>query len=163
MSQENQISVALDASKLASIKEKLSGLRTDLSETLVTNLTNEERQNMLKMGDKTLAFVDKALEFAQLSPAFKPAYLNLEEAKKDFELAKNLSDILKDITTLQRGLEDTMMVAGGEAYDASLIFYASVKGASRTNEPGAQAVYEELSKRFPRRSKKSASDNHTIA
>jgi hypothetical protein len=40
------------------------------------------------------------------------------------------------------------MVAGSEAYDAALIFYNSMKGASRVNVPGSQAVYNDLQQRF---------------
>ena len=47
------------------------------------------------------------------------------------------------------------MMAGAEAYDAALIFHASVKGASRTNTPGSEAIYEDLVQRFPRGSRKS--------
>ncbi len=154
MSQDSKISVSLESSKLAAARSKLSGIRGDLAEVLVVSLTAEERQNMLKMGDKTLAFVGKALEFARQNPQLVPSYLDLAEAEKDYDLALSLSEVLKDISTLQRGLEDTAMLSGGEAYNAALIFYTSVRGASRSNLPGTQAVYDELKKCFPGRPKK---------
>lgn len=158
MSQESKISISIDDARLKSVREKLRLIREELSDVLVINLTNEERKNMLKMGDKTLAFVGKAIEFAEQNPSLTPAYMDLFEAKKDYELARKLNELLKDVTTLQRGLEDTMMVAGSESYDAALIFYGSVKGASRTNVSGAQAVYDELRERFPGRPKKSSAE-----
>ncbi|HBK30100.1 MAG TPA: hypothetical protein DDZ78_00550, partial [Porphyromonadaceae bacterium] len=78
---------AIDATQLSAIKEKLAGLQTDLSGILTINLTGKDRKDMLKMGDKTLAFVEKALEFANQNPTLVPAYINLEEANKDFALA----------------------------------------------------------------------------
>ena len=109
---------------------------------------------MLKMGDKTLAFVRRALNFATQNPSLVPSYLNLEEAWKDYKLTEAISSLLKEFATLRRGLEDTAMVAGSEAYDAALVFYASVRGASRSNVPGAQAIHDELKRQFPRRSRK---------
>lgn len=154
MAQNNRVSIEITEAMVADVKEKLNAVRTALAGVLVTNLTPDERVTMLKMGDKTLAFVNRALEFAALNPALVPPYLNLEEAQRDYKLAASISRLLKELATLQRGLEDTGMVAGSEAYDAALIFYASVRGASRSNIPGAQAVHDELKRQFPRRSTK---------
>jgi hypothetical protein len=44
-----------------------------------------------KMGDKTLAFVQKALEYAEANPTLVPAYLDIAEAKKDFSLSQDLN------------------------------------------------------------------------
>lgn len=56
--------------------------------------------------------------------------------------------------TSLRAVEDVTMVAGSEAYAGALMFYHSVKGAARSNEPGAQAIYDDLKKRYPGRTKK---------
>jgi hypothetical protein len=53
--------------------------------------------------------------------------------------AKQLSD----------NIDDTVMVAGSEAYQASLIFYNAVKVAAAQNIPGAREVYDDLKARFP--------------
>ena len=55
------------------------------------------------------------------------------------------------LAQLATGIDDTVMISGGEAYNASLVFYNAVK----QNVPGAKAVYEELQKRFPSRPTKS--------
>jgi hypothetical protein len=47
-------------------------------------------------------------------------------------------------------LNDTMLVAGSEAYCAALAFYSSVKFASRMNQPGAEVISNELKRQFPR-------------
>ena len=97
---------------IADVTEKLNAVRTAIASVLVTNLTPTERMNMLKMGDKTLAFVRRALNFAAQNPALVPSYLNLEEAWRDYKLTEAISILLKELATLQRGLEDTAMVAG---------------------------------------------------
>lgn len=148
MSQENLISTAIPAETLAAINTNLTAINTALVNVLLFNLTADERKALRVMGDKSIAFVTKALEYAQNNPALMPPYLDLAEAQKDFALTHNLYGILQQINTLQRAVEDTMMVAGSEAYDAALIFYNSVKGASRVNVPGSEAVYNDLQQRF---------------
>ena len=68
--------------------------------------------------------------------------------------SQDLNAILKQVSTLQRAIEDTVMVAGSEAYNAALVFYSSVKGASRVNVPGSEAVYNDLQQRFAVKAKK---------
>ncbi len=148
MSQENKISLAISAEKLADINSKLTSVSTTLAEVLQFNLTSADRQSLRTMGDKSLAFVQKSLEYAQNNPTLVPTYLDMQEAKKDFALAHDLYGILQQVNTLQRAVEDTMMVAGSEAYDAASVFYNSVKGASRVNVPGSEAVYKDLQQRF---------------
>ena len=40
------------------------------------------------------------------------------------------------------------MMAGSEAYIASLSYYNSVKMAAKLNVPGAKPIYDDLKKRF---------------
>ena len=65
-----------------------------------------------------------------------------------------LNNILKQVSTLQRAIEDTMMVSGSEAYKAALVFYNSVNGASRVNVLGSEAVLNDLHQRFAVKNKK---------
>jgi len=154
MSQENLISTELSAAVAADITEKLNAINTALASILLFNLTGQDRLELYKLGDKSLAFVEKALEYAFNNSTLVPSYLDLGEANKDLKLSKDLNNILKQVSTLQRAIEDTAMVAGSEAYDAALVFYASVKGASRVNVPGSQSVFEDLQKRYIAKSKK---------
>ena len=148
MSQENLISTSISTETLVAVNTNLTAINTALANILLFNLTATERQSLRIMGDKSIAFVQKALEYAENNPALLPPYLSLAEAQKDFALTHDLYGILQQINTLQRAVEDTMMVAGSEAYDAALIFYNSVKGASRVNVPGSEAVYNDLQQRF---------------
>jgi len=154
MSQENQISTTISAEVLADITGKLTDVSTSLANVLLFNLTADERRAMRTLGDKTLAFVQKTLEYAENYPALLPNYLDLPEAKKDYALSRDVYTILQQVNTLQRALEDVMMVAGSEAYDAALIYYNSIKAASRGNVPGSEAIYNDLQQRFAVKPKK---------
>jgi len=107
------------------------------------------------MGDKTLAFVNKALEYANAYPALTPGYLDVAEGQKDYALSRDLYIIFQKINALCRAVEDTMMVSGSEAYEAARIFYKSVQSAASGNVPGSTAILEDLQQRFPGRGKTS--------
>lgn len=150
MPQSNKISGALSAANKQAILQQLAAIRQQLRPVLLFNLTPDDRMGMAKMGDKSLAFVQKALDYAQKNSALVPAYLDVSEATKDLAMVNDLREIAHELNTLCQAVEDTLTMAGAEAYEASLIFHASVKGASRNNVAGSQAIYEDLVQRFPR-------------
>lgn len=154
MAQENRITYAIKPADKTAILKHIADIRQLLGGALAFNLDPSERQALAKMGDKSLAFVGKALDYATKNTALVPPYLDLAEANKDYALAADLREISRELGTLNQAVEDTLMVAGAEAYDAALIFHASVKGASRTNAAGSQAIYEDLVQRFPRGARK---------
>ncbi|GGI28689.1 hypothetical protein [Pedobacter mendelii] len=153
MSLSNQISIEISPEESASISAAIEKLKTVLLPISKINLTAEERMSTLKMGDKTLAFVNKTLEYATQNPALVPNYIDLNEARKDYKLAAEVYALFQQLNTISRALEDMSMVAGGEAYEASLVIYHSIKGASRSNIPGTQVMHDDLKKRFPGRAK----------
>jgi len=154
MSLSNKISTEITPEQSAAITAAFEALKTALAPVLLINLTAEERMESLKMGDKTIAFVNKTMEYATQSPSLVPGYVDLTEAKKDHKLASYIYALYQQISTLSRGLEDTGMVAGSEAYEAALVIYYSIKGASRSNVTGTQAIYDDLKQRFPSRGKR---------
>ncbi|MDR0717932.1 MAG: hypothetical protein LBF50_11075 [Azoarcus sp.] len=111
-------------------------------------LTPEEKQGLLKMGPKSLAFVERAHEFAQSNAALRPAFLDMEEFDADFADAHNLWDIQNSINQLADAVSAIVTVAGSEAYQQALIFHGNVKFAAAST-PGAQTIYKELSALLP--------------
>jgi len=149
MAQHNQISALLTPAETEAIRTAMDIIRQKLP--FLINLTDEERQTYAKMGDKTVAFVSKALEYARENPHLVPPYLNVSEFEKDMQLIVQLRGILRPLLSLVEGLDDTLMLAGSESYAAALTFYNSVKMASKMNVPGTTAIYNDLKVRFPGR------------
>lgn len=149
--QNNKVSAAITANDKQAVLQNVDALQAQLRPLLMFNLSPADRMGMVKMGDKTLSFVGKALTYAGQNPALVPSFLNLEEAGKDFALALDLTEIHSKLSTLLTAVEDTMMVAGSEAYESALIYYNSVKGASRSNIAGTEAIHSDLSAHFPRK------------
>lgn len=142
----------IPAEMLEKANQKIDELLGVLSPYLLS-LTPNERMSMLKMGEKNLSFVEKSGELAANNPSLRPAYLDMDEFNIDVVDALGLRTLLNKLQQVTTSVDDTMMIAGGEAYNAALVFYASVKTAAEKNVPGAKTVYAELKKRFPGRGK----------
>ncbi len=112
-------------------------------------LTPAERSNMAKLGDKTLAFVDKTNAYSVANPDLCPSYFNQDEFAIDFNDYQKLRPLVVLVEQLLHQIEDTMTMAGSEAYIASLSFYNSAKDAAKRDIPGAKDVYEDLMIRVP--------------
>ncbi|MDX2096377.1 MAG: hypothetical protein SFW36_01255, partial [Leptolyngbyaceae cyanobacterium bins.59] len=85
---------------VATIKAKLPFL---------VDLSPDDRKALPKMGDKSRAFVSKALEVATQNPDFLPRSFNLEELRKDVQLFEALYPLLLSMTQLQELLDDTCL------------------------------------------------------
>ncbi|WP_153796601.1 hypothetical protein [Foetidibacter luteolus] len=109
------------------------------------------------MGDKTVSFVQKALEYAKSNPTMVPNYLDIAEAERDLKLSLDLQTIHNLAGTITLSIEDAMMICGSEAYNVALLIYKAVQGAAKGNVPGSQAILDELKQRFPGRGGKGRS------
>ncbi|MDR0537354.1 MAG: hypothetical protein LBH04_04835 [Tannerellaceae bacterium] len=139
---------AIPAQVLQEIHTKLKDAYALLTPYAVP-LTPAERKYILKMGPRTLEFVEKAHEFASQNPSLRPSFLDMTVYDADFADAHNLWSIQNTAEQINELLADTAMAAGSDAYHESLIFYRSVKEAASQDVPGAKAISEELGKRVP--------------
>ena len=74
----NTHSNAIDEELLQTVLQGLDSLLQAI-EPVVTPLTPQDRQTLPKMGEKTLAFVEKSHEFAMNNPVLVPNYLDVNE------------------------------------------------------------------------------------
>lgn len=150
--------ISIPKEVLDTVKQKI----TEINEALkpyVTALTPAERSDLAKLGDKTLAFVEKTKNYSTESPQLLPAYFDSAAFAIDYADYENLRPVVNLVEQTLHNVEDTMMLAGSEAYIASLSFYNSVKDAAKRDVPGAKAVYDDLRLRFPQASRKTSNDS----
>lgn len=147
---EVKISAKLSLVEREAVMDAIATIREKL--TFLIDLTTEERKSLPKLGDKSRAFVSKALEIATQNPDFLPRSFDLDEMRRDIELFEALYPILLSLTQLQELIDDTSVAVGSEAYAAALMVYnyakASGKGA------GLDSMIDDLGRRFARKSKK---------
>ncbi len=151
MSKENVVSIQVPEKELEAAIKKLQEVKTILKPYMV-GLQATERKSMLKMSDRTLPFVMKAAEYAQTRKDFSPPYLNPDELAIDLKAVEDLTRVYREAEQLCKSLDDTIMMSGSEAYAESLAYYSAVKQAARRNIPDAKTVYNDLRKRFERKS-----------
>jgi hypothetical protein len=145
----NRISISFTDEDLKSIQDSVSVLELKLKPLLVKISANERRE-LPKMGDKTVSFVTKAAEYAENNPSLVPQFIDIGEMRKDISIISVLRTLTGPLNALSDMLNDTMLLAGSEAYSSALAFYGSVKYAARFNQPAAESIYNDLKQQFPR-------------
>ena len=146
--QQNLISGNITAAQINEAKTNITVFKTTL-DGILQNLLPEEWLGLAKMFDKTLAFVGKCVDYASQNSNLVPSFIDVAEAKNDFDLASNLNELLQQLQPLCQSLEDTIMMAGSDSYQASLSFYGNVKLAAKNNVAGSTAIARDLAQRFP--------------
>ncbi len=149
MSTQNQISIEIPQDVINDVVAKLQDCKIKLAPYL-QGLTADERHKLFKMGDKTVATVEKTKEYVVTNPQFVPAYMDQDEFKKDAKVVAQLKAIVNLATQLATDADDTMMLAGSEALQGALLYYGQIKEAHYRGIPSAKPIYEDLSQRFAR-------------
>ena len=154
MSIKNQISIVIPQNIIDEVTRQLQECKTALAPYL-QGLSAEDRSKMFKMGDKSVAVVQKTKAYVETNPEFAPAYMDKTEFMKDEAVVTSLSPIENLATQLATDISDTIMLAGSEAMYGALLYYGQVKEANHKGIATAKPVYEDLSKRFAKTKRKS--------
>ncbi|MEH2070499.1 MAG: hypothetical protein V7K47_20455 [Nostoc sp.] len=139
------ITASLSPQDIQEIKAALHKVQQKLP--FLVTLSPEERRKLVKMGDKSLAFVNNSVTAAQSNREILPATFDVEELVQDYQLAAALTELLISIQQLSEQVDDTLMAVGSEAMTSSLTVYDYVKTASKKT-PGLKTVAEQLGERF---------------
>ncbi|MBM7418805.1 MULTISPECIES: hypothetical protein [Chryseobacterium] len=155
---KNQISVDIPENVLTQISTKFQEIK-DLLTPYMGIMTVDERKSLPKMSDKSVAFVNKVVEYTVANPKFIPPMMDAEECKKDYKANQSLLPLYASSQQIGEIMKDTLMLCGHEAYVQALYYYGSVKLAARAGDAEAKTIAEDLSKRFPRG--KTSAENKT--
>ncbi len=148
----SQISATLAEADRKAILDALEGIKAKLP--FLVDLTTDERKALPRMGDKSRAFVAKALEIATQNPGMLPRSFDLDEFRQDAALLEALYPVALALAQLQELVDDTLVAAGSDAYTAALVVYQSAKLAGKGE--GMDEHLDALGARFARRAKAQA-------
>ena len=148
MAQQDLIAVNIPETDLAEINEAIDTLHSKLMPHLQT-LSSQERIALPKMGDKTVAFVQKAMEYSQKNSDLVPSFLDLKALGIDVKAVHSLRELTQRLNPVTDALNDSLTLSGSEAYQGALVFYNNVKNAAKAKAPNAASIYDDLSARFP--------------
>ena len=144
---ENQVSQPIPAEALAQVQQHLTAVRALLAPYLVP-LTPEQRQDLPKMGDKSVSFVQKAADYSAALAPYIPAYVDGAGLRTDARVSADLLPVYTALLGLTTDVDSTRLEAGSEGYSAALLVYAALQAAAKQNQPGTQAAVSELGERF---------------
>ncbi len=153
MINDNLISFTLTEEQSIQLDTAFKTIDDILISSLVT-LKKGDKASIVKVGIKNLSFIKDCYSYMTQYPDFVPPYINVEEMGIDIEAFEKLSKIYNKAEQLRSALDDSIMLAGSEAYAAASAFYKYIREASGSNVAGTKPVYEELKKRFTKKSKK---------
>ncbi|MGL2964044.1 hypothetical protein ACSVH2_09535 [Flavobacterium sp. RSB2_4_14] len=149
MSSQNQISIEIPQEVIDKVMQYLQDCKTELA-PYVQGLTVEERQTLFKLGNKTVATVQKTKSYVDTNPEFIPSYMDKIEFLKDEKVVTQLSPVVNLANQIASDADDTLMLAGSEALESALLYYGQVREANSKGVPTAKPIYEDLSERFKR-------------
>ena len=147
MIDDNRISASIPPADITTILTKIQDMIALLP--FLISVSNEERQEMPKMGDKSIGFDDKCQGYMASNPEFLPGFIQIAEIVKDRNLRAQMLQFIPQMRVLMDALEDTLMVVSSEIWMADLAYYQSAREAARRNRPGAELIYNDLKSRFP--------------
>jgi hypothetical protein len=146
----NKVRFTLSDQELLEINTALDTLYRILAPKTIS-LTPKQRRGLAKIGDKTFAFAEKALELGNQNPDFVPSYVNIEEANIDFQGLKLLRMLDRKVDALSQLLTDTQTQSGNEAFTVARGTYDQIKYiVKEVGSVESQKAKEELRSRFPK-------------
>jgi len=149
MSQNNQVSLAIPEEDMKKIDAAIETLHDKLMPHLKT-LGPNDRRKMLKLGDKSVAFVQKSYDYGKQYKDLGPRFIQMDAFGTDIKASSTLQLMINRLEPLLVALEDSLTLSGSEAYQNALLFYQSIKGAAKAKDPNAKMILDHLSDQFKR-------------
>jgi hypothetical protein len=137
-------------------RDEIMGAINDIRAKLpfIIDVAPKVKRSMPKMGDKSRAFVQKALDVAVQHPDFLPRSFNIAELQRDVHLFETIYPLAMALAQLQADLDDTLAAVGSDAFTTALQVYRHAK--AHGDGSGLDAMVEELGQRFERQPRKKA-------
>ncbi|MCU7844892.1 MAG: hypothetical protein KZQ93_13760 [Candidatus Thiodiazotropha sp. (ex Monitilora ramsayi)] len=140
---QNLVSAEFTAEEQQAI---LASIQQIQSLPFLIGLSNKDKQRLNKMGNKSLGFVDQALNLARQNPDILPSRLDLEEFERDVALYHALHPINTALSKLSELVDGTLLAVGSDAYTAALDVYAYAKMANGVT--GLEDLRDAMGDRF---------------
>jgi hypothetical protein len=140
----DRIDVTLTAEQIAAVRTAVATLNDALP--FLVSMSTAERNRLMKMGPKSESFVRQTHQLATEHPEILPNGLVLADLDRDLALRDALLPTQQDLMLLLQKVNDTMMLAGADLMQGSLIIYRGLR--SFGDAAGYGAIREELGRRF---------------
>lgn len=118
----------------------------------LVGLPAKEKLRLPKLGDSYVEFVNRVRRHAQLHPDYLPQRITLEMFLRDMDACERLQRVSADVKSLDRDLDDTIMLLKSEYYQTSRLFYKAAKNAAKEGDKDAERIANDLAAHYMKRS-----------
>ena len=153
---QNLVDIDLTADALTAIDNALNALETSLAGLIA--LTGDQRQQLIKMGDKSEAFCRQAGHVFAENPGILPGSFDLPGYERDLAALDALRPRMMRLSKLYQRAQDTDMALGSDLMANALQGYAFLKVAGKGQ--GLDEMRKMLSARFARSRAGAAEPTH---
>jgi len=153
------LKIAFSEADYLQVREDIIELKNKFP--FAVNLTPKEKSRYLRLGNKTLMFMQKSLQCYTETPELQTGFLQVAAWRNDWETMQRLEKLLAQVNTVQEILQDTVTALRMENTTAALTFYNILKSAAQQNVPGTTEILAELKTMLPgnfKKKKKPAAD-----
>lgn len=144
MSTQNIVSGTLTDAQKTAIQGAVTTILANLP--FVVDLSIQQRHDLMKAGDKSLAFIYRCRDLAAQNPAWLPTTFPRQEFINDVALFDALAPILALFTSVLEKTSDTRMAAGSDAMVEALMLYGIAKAAGQGS--GLDDLLQQAGTRF---------------
>lgn len=142
----NRLNITATAAQITSVKGAIQNININFP--FLVGLTQEERMALSTIDVSNKAFTEDAINAALNNATLLPSYISVTNMQADLALFMQLDEIILMLKQTLEKLQDTQLLAGSEAFAASLTLYKLFGSAADAGMPGADAIYNQLKLRF---------------
>jgi hypothetical protein len=151
MDKSNKVSAELLDTDKDAVLAKLDEIAALLP--FLISLTKTERENLRKMGPKSVEYVTLGVQGAVNFPKAMTVGFNTAEYKKDAQLIAQLLPIQVKAQSIMEQINDTFMAVGSDSIMATDEVYGDLKRAAK-KDTTAKAIVDQMAQRFKGQGKK---------
>lgn len=125
MPQQNLVAGTLSDANKQAVLDAIATIRSKLP--FLISLSDDERRSLPKMGDKSVAFMQKGYEFAQQNTDKLGADFGMADYTQDYNLEAQLREVEAALGQLSEEIGDTMIALRSDLMVRSNFVYALMK------------------------------------
>ena len=155
---QSLVNMTFEPDRLERIDGSLRALEADFD--LLIALTADERMELLKLGTRSHAFCERALELAEQHAGLMPRDFDIDAFRQDHLALELLRPRAARLAHLMQRMADTELALGSDLMAAALEVYGVLKVAGK--DKGVDEARRELASRFARRKATSEPAGETV-
>ena len=132
----------------AALAQTMVGNMHNAYALILQNLTPEDKQGCLKVGNPQVAMIEQTLKVCRQHPRVLPAYHTVADFEQGVESIKNLETIRGELVSLLEAVEGTLTGTKSDTMQVALDYYKAMKIAVKSAMPGLRKQYMEIRENF---------------